>query len=85
MPGVKLYCQYVGFVGGNQRLSRLSYQRLPGGSHKIRLSKDRYSYYEETVDVQWNKNIKCDIIINAIMETPTKIERSKSRIFRHIR
>jgi len=48
--------------------------QLPAGSHKIKLSKDGHHDYEETVDVQWNKNIKRDITINVIIETPTKID-----------
>ena len=48
--------------------------QLPVGSHKIKLSKDGHSDYEETVDIQWNKNIRRDITINVIIETPSKID-----------
>jgi hypothetical protein len=48
--------------------------QLPIGSHKIKLSKDGHQDYEGIVDVQWNKNIKRDITINVVIETPTKID-----------
>jgi hypothetical protein len=46
--------------------------KLPAGSHKVRLSKDGYHDYEETVDVQWNRTDRRDI--NIIIETPTMID-----------